>query len=447
MAPLRSLGNTASIFDDFYGRTGKDAATNPFVHSYWFATLSGNGSDDDEPYGIAVDSENSVYVTGFSESHGFGDKDALIAKFDSLGTLQWQTTLGGSAGDRGRGIAVDSSDNIYITGESSTNGLIAKYSSSGSLLWQRVLIGGTTAGYSVAVDSSDNVYICGRTTSGAGAPLFIAKYDSSGTLQGQRFLGVNTATNGYGVAIDGSDNVYVFGDTDGDGAGDLDMLIAKYNSSLSIQWQRTLGDSVKEEGYGCDVDSSGNVYVSGFTQTDSNTTTAILAKYNTSGDIQWQRSLSTTNKYAIGYAIAVDDTGNNVYVGGVTNKLDSGNSYDVLIAKYNSSGTLQWQRTFGTNSSERLEGIFVKDNVVYACARTGIPAKYLIIKIPADGSLTGTYDGGNYVYQSSSLTSATSGLTNDESTLTDGAGGFTSDSNTNCTNQASTFSSSSDPIE
>ena len=447
MAPLRSLGNIASVFDDFYSRTGIDAATNPFVHSYWFSTLSGNGSDDDEPYGIAVDSEHSVYVTGWSESHGSGGRDAVIAKYDLFGVLQWQRTLGGASSDEGRGIAVDSSDNVYITGVTDNAGLIAKYNKSGSIQWQRSLTGGTTTGYSVAVDSSDNVYVCGRSTAGSGAPLFIAKYNSSGTIQGHRFLGVNTATNGYGVAIDGSDNVYVFGDTDGDGAGDLDMLIAKYNSSLSIQWQRTLGDSVKEEGYGCDVDSSGNVYVTGFTQTDSNTNTAILAKYNTSGSIQWQRSLSTTNKAALGYAIAVDDTGNNVYVGGHTNSVDSARGYDMLIAKYNSSGTLQWQRTFGSSSFERLEGIFVKDNVVYACALSGSSAgKYLIIKIPTSGSLTGTYDGGNYVYEASSLTSATSGLTDAASTLTDAAGTLT-DAAISLTDQTSTFSSSSDPIE
>ena len=427
---------------------GVGSKLNIDAEDYWFATLSGNGSDDDEPYAITVDSQKNVYVTGFSESHGFGDKDALIAKFDSSGTLQWQRTLGGSGDDRGRGIAIDSSDNIYITGQNANDGLIAKYNSSGAIQWQRSLTGGTTAGYSVAVDSSDNVYVCGRTTSGAGAPLFIAKYNSSGTVQGHRFLGVSSATNGYGVAIDGSDNVYVFGDTDGDGAGDLDMVIAKYNSSLSIQWQRTLGDSVKEEGYGCDVDSSGNVYITGQQSTSGTTTSAIVAKYNTSGSIQWQRSLSTTNKAALGYAIAVDDTGNNVYVGGHTNTVDSARGYDMFIAKYNSSGTLQWQRTFGTSSFERLEGIFVKDNAVYACTLSGSSAgKYLITKIPTSGSLTGTYNvtSGTYVYEASSLTSATSSLTDAESTLTDAAGNLT-DAATSLTDQTSTFTSASDPL-
>ena len=454
MAPLRSLGNIASIFDDFYGRTGIDAAINPLVHDYWFSTLSGNGSDDDEPYGIAVDSEHSVYVTGWSESHGFGGRDAVIAKFDLLGTLQWQRTLGGSGSDEGRGIAVDSSDNVYITGVTANAGLIAKYDKSGSIQWQRSLTGGTTTGYSVAVDSSDNVYVCGRSTAGSGAPLFIAKYNSSGTIQGHRFLGNVSSTHGYSVDVDSSDNVYVFGDTDEAGAGDFDMVIAKYNSSLQIQWVRTLGDTVKEEGYGCAVDNAGNVYVTGQQNTSGTMTSAIVAKYDTSGSIQWQLRLSNPNKAALGYAIAVDNAGS-VYVGGHTNNVDSARGYDMFIVKLAASnGAITWQRTFGSSSFERLEDIFVKDNCVYACTLSGSSAgKYLITKLPADGSLTGTYSvtGGTYVYEASSLIEAYTSLTDtaqDSSTapLLD-AGSSLTHATISLTDQTSTFSSSSDPIE
>tara|TARA_Y100000004_G_scaffold153380_1_gene177048 strand:- start:3086 stop:4432 length:1347 start_codon:yes stop_codon:yes gene_type:complete len=448
MAPLRSLGNTASIFDDFYGRTGKDAATNPFVHSYWFSLLSGNGSDDDEPYGIAVDSDNSVYVTGWAESHGFGGRDASIAKYDLFGVLQWQRTLGGSAADEGRGIAVDSSDNIYITGVTDNAGLIAKYNTSGVIQWQRKL-GGSAQGYGIAIDSSDNVYICGSAGSNG---ILIAKYDSSGTIQGHRFLSGSGGGSdyGYGIAIDSSDNVYISGQTNNIGAGDYDLVIAKYNSSLQIQWQRILGDSVKEEStkHGIAVDSSGNVYVTGYSATSGNTTSLIVAKYNTSGSIQWQISLSTTNKAALGNSIEVDNSGN-VYVGGSTNNTSSGQGYDILIAKLaTSNGALIWQRTFGESSSEGAEDIFVKDNVVYACSLTGATRKHLITKLPANGSLTGTYNvtGGTFVYAASSLTHATSSFTDAESTLTDAAGNLT-DAATSLVDQTSTFSSSTDPIE
>ena len=127
----------------------------------------------------------------------------------------------------------------------------------------------------------------------------------------------------------------------------------------------------------------------------------------------------------------------------------------MFIAKLAASnGAITWQRTFGTSSFERLEDIFVKDNCVYACALSGSSAgKYLITKLPADGSLTGTYNvtGGTYVYEESSLTHATSSLTDtvqDSSTapLLD-AGSSLTHATISLTDQTSTFSSSSDPIE
>ena len=448
MAPLRSLGNTASIFDDFYGRTGIDAAINPLVHDYWFSLLSGNGSDDDEPYGIAVDSEHSVYVTGWAESHGFGGRDASIAKYDLFGVLQWQRTLGGASSEEGRGIAVDSSDNVYITGQSVGNCIIAKYDKSGSIQWQRIL-GGSAQGYGIAIDSLDNVYICGNAASNG---ILIAKYDSSGTILGHRFLSGSGGGSdyGYGIAIDSSDNIYISGQTNNIGAGNYDLVIAKYNSGLQIQWQRTLGSTNTEEStkHGIAADNAGNVYVTGYSQDSGNTTSLIVAKYNTSGSIQWQISLSTTNKWAGGNSIEVDNSGN-VYVGGSTNSTSSGQGYDILIAKLaTSNGALIWQRTFGGSSTEGAEDIFVKDNVVYACSLTGATRKHLITKLPANGSLTGTYNvtGGTFVYAASSLTHATSSFTDAESTLTDAASNLT-DAATSLTDQTSTFSSSTDPIE
>ena len=246
--------------------------------------------------------------------------------------------------------------------------------------------------------------------------------------------------------------VYISGQTNSIGSGDYDLVIAKYNSDLQIQWQRTLGSANKEEStkHGIAADSAGNVYVTGYSQDSGNTTSLIVAKYDTSGSIQWQISLSTTNKWASGNSIEVDNSGN-VYVGGSTNSTSSGQGYDILIAKLaTSNGDLTWQRTFGEGSSEGAEDIFVKDNVVYACSLTGATRKHLITKLPANGSLTGTYNaaaGGTFVYAASSLTHATSSLTDAESTLTDGVGNKTSTDNTNCTDQASAFTSSTDPIE
>jgi len=337
--------------------------------AYWIATLT--PINDAASMGIAVDADGNAYAAGFADT---GTNEVILAKYNTSGTIQWQRSLGDSGADFGAGIAVDSSGNAYVVGYTNSSGgeggndvLIAKYDTSGTIQWQRSL-GGLLAdeGYGIAVDSSGNVYITGFTASqGAGGDdVLIAKYDTSGTIQWQRSLGRTSGEIGYGIAVDSSGNVYVAGSTASQGAGGDDVLIAKYNTSGTIQWQRSLGGTGNEVGYGIAVDSNGNVYVTGYTASQgAGGNDVLIAKYSTSGAIQWQRSLGGLND-DIGRCIAVDPSGN-VYVGGGTN-------FALLVAK-----------------------------------------------LPANGGLTGTY--GSLVYAATTLTAATRSLTSATRTLTDAA--------------------------
>ena len=139
-----------------------------------------------------------------------------------------------------KGIGIDSSSNLYITGYSNTSDaagnydlVLAKYNSSGTFQWDKIL-GGTNQefGRSVAVDSADNVYVVGETNSdGAGNyDALVAKYNSSGVLQWDKTLGTSSADRATGVALDSNDNVLVSGYTSGDGAGGQDAFVFKVRS-------------------------------------------------------------------------------------------------------------------------------------------------------------------------------------------------------------------------
>ena len=408
---------------------GAGGAGGAAAEEYWIALLGGTGVEIFE--GVTVDGAGDIICVGRTSSDGAGSYDGLIAKYNSSGTLQWDRTLGGTGYEAFFDVAVDGSDNIICVGQTTSDGagsadaLIAKYNSSGTLQWDRTL-GGTGAElfWGVRVDGSDNIICAGRINSdGAGSDDgFIAKYNSSGTLQWDRTLGGTNYEYFYGVTVDSSDNYICAGTTTSDGAGGSDGFIAKYNSSGTLQWDRTLGGSGLDNFWVVAVDSADNIICVGQTRSDgAGAVDCLIAKYNSSGTLQWDRTLGGTGSEAF-YGIAVDSS-DNIICAGYTNS-DGAGGGDGLIAKYNSSGTLQWDRTLGGTSGDEFLGATVdgSDNIIcvgYTQSDGAGSLDAMTFRIISDGTLTGTY--GAFVYEDAVLTDAEAVLTDAEAVLTDAA--------------------------
>ena len=382
--------------------------------TYWLATYYANNSAG----GITVDSAGTAYVVG--QKTAGSAVDGVLARVTKKGVQIWQRqyAIGSSFTATFDDVAVNStSGNIYVIGDtnhpsSNTDILIVKYNSSGTIQWQRTLNGASTneTPYRIALDSSENVYITGRTPTDL---LLVAKYNSSGTIQWQRTLsgGSRAGNDTGGVAVDSSNNVYILGAASSGGG----FVIAKYDTSGTIQWQRILGSGLTATAHGLAVDSSANVYICG------NYNNAIqIAKYDSSGTIQWQRNLGTS---VGGRSIAVDAS-SNVYVAGASGSATPG-SY---IAKYNTSGTIQWQRSLTNVPSFTGIAVNSSGDSVYVSGITSPSGtRIFFAKFPGDGSDTGTYtlNTYSYTYAVSSLTDAATSLTDAAGSLTDAAGSLT----------------------
>lgn len=200
----------------------------------------------------------------------------------------------------------------------------------------------------ITTDSSGNFYVVGNPVDLSGnAYIIIAKYNSTGVLQWQRSL---TQFYGYGrgVAVDSSGNVYVTGWYNDNTYNYI--ITAKYNSSGSLQWQRRVRQNGGANGYGIVVDSSNNIVVVGKAN-DGTNDYVITIKYDSTGALQWKRKLqqNDSNGYAIG-----TDTSNNIYVTGYCN---NGTNNYIIIAKYDSTGAIQWQRNLKHTSNAIGYGI------------------------------------------------------------------------------------------
>ena len=428
---------------------GTVSAVGESTENYWFSMLS-QGSYD-SARGGAVDSSGNLYVCGQSDSSGF------VVKYNSSGTVQWKRSFSSSSTDYAKGLVLDSSGNVYITGYSNSGGqggvetYIIKYNNSGTVQWSRYFgINGEDTGNAIAIDSSDNIYIVGTNIiSGTGTrEMSLAKFNSSGTLAWEREL-TSTGNNTYGVslAVDSSDNPVITGYTNALGQGGTDIIIAKYNSSGTIQWQKSFGGSNNEEAKGMAIDSSDNIYVGGFTQSEgAGAQDALVAKFNSSGDLQWQRILGAYDTDSWG--VSVDDDGN-VYGLGHSSREPSNTGLvnQFIMAKYNSSGDLQWQRHFGGTAGEYVFGRTASgDGDLYLFGSTGTSVSNgvedaITLKVPGDGTLTGTH--GSFTYGTSTWTPATSNLTAATSTLTEQAGArISSDASSSFTFSSSTISDS-----
>ncbi len=174
-----------------------------------------------------------MYVTGYTEGAldgqtNAGGFDLIIAKYDSSGVKQWTRQLGTLENDFGEGITLDNKENVYVTGstkgsfESYTNVyghdlILTKYNSSGVRQWTKQLdIPGFDVPYksSIAIDSSDNIYLSGLMIVGDWHHV-VVKYSGDGVRQWTQQLHVSDSDEVLDIATDSIGNVYVTGYTEG----------------------------------------------------------------------------------------------------------------------------------------------------------------------------------------------------------------------------------------
>jgi beta-propeller repeat-containing protein len=354
-------GASSSSIQPNYGGGFSDgfvAKINAAGTALLYSTYLG-GSFDDFANGIAVDSSRNAYVTGYTSStnfpgassssiqpnYGGGFSNGFVAKINAAGTaLLYSTYLGGSSRDQGNGIAVDSSGNAYVTGQTySTNfpgasssmiqpsgggnfnsdAFVAEINAAGTTLVYSTYLGGSDydVGNGIAVDSGGNAYVTGVTLSSdfpttrgtfqATAPTksdafcgtafvsrdaFVTKLNTGGSaLAYSTYLGGDRCDEGYGIAVDSAGNAYVTGFTNSHSFPTTMNAIQSMNRGVfgnafvttlnprgtaPLVFSTYLGGTISDQGSGIAVDSLGSAYVTGYASSTDFPTT--MGVYQTS---------------------------------------------------------------------------------------------------------------------------------------------------------------------
>ncbi|MFH1725517.1 MAG: Ig-like domain-containing protein [Elusimicrobiota bacterium] len=315
----------------------------------WVARYNGPGNRDDEAAAMALDAAESVYVTGSSRESDNLDDYATV-KYDTNGNQLWVARYEGtpSGSDQAQALAIDDSGNVYVTGRSrgtdaGDDYATIKYDANGNQLWVARYDGPAGAddyAKGIAVDGSGNVCVTGVSPgNGSNRDYATVKYDAGGNqLWAARYNGPgsipgNSIDEATGIAVDGLGNVYVTGDSYSTGAN-YDYTTLKYDPDGNELWMARYNGPADFSDYAAAiaVDDSGSVYVTGHSWGGGTADDCVTVKYDPGGNEAWvARYNGAASGYDWGRAVFVDGPGN-VYVTGQS--AGTGTQDDYATVKY-----------------------------------------------------------------------------------------------------------------
>ncbi|MDD1447496.1 FG-GAP-like repeat-containing protein, partial [Dolichospermum sp. ST_sed8] len=315
----------------------------------WSKQIGGSGLD--YVNSLTTDSLGNVYVSGYFNGtiniygeqliSGYGSSEAFIAKFDSQGNRVWAKQIGSSDFSSINSVTTDSLGNIYVSGSFDqtayidgqqltsgpygSDGFIAKFDSQGNRVWIKQ-IGSyySDSVDSITTDSLGNVYASGdfngtinidgqELTGYSVSNVFIAKLDNQGNRVWAKQIGGSIFDSVNSLTTDSLGNIYVSGyfyetiNIDGielTSNGSSDGFIAKFDSQGNRVWIKQIGGLNSDYVYGTSIDSSGNIYASGYFYTEDGAFDGTIKKIDQTPEKQQKEKFiigdSSKNFYSYG---------------------------------------------------------------------------------------------------------------------------------------------------
>lgn len=369
---LITVGNTqvagqgANILLTKYTSTGGIA---------WSVNYNTGGTKNDYGTNLTRDGSGNIYVCGMTDNNGVVNSDIVVLKYNSSGTLLWDTTYDSpyNKNDIATSILIDNSGNMYIAGssEGSTTQfdfIALSYDNSGAYQWVSRYDYANLQDYGGGMtlsSTSGYLYVTGASASSPNNwDYTTVQYNLSGT---QISVSRNNVAGAgydqpYAYAKDLEGNIYITGKGSSDGI-DYDMKTIKVKPNNTISWNVTDDSNNKnDQANAIDVNESTNdIIVAGYSTKSNNVKEALIIRYDSSGSKQWEFRRSSDNPNEDAEAKAVDVLSNgSIYV--CTQITGANNTKDITLTKISSTGSVVWERRMEKLVDEIPTGLKVDYN-------------------------------------------------------------------------------------
>ncbi|MEE9379484.1 MAG: SBBP repeat-containing protein [Candidatus Lokiarchaeia archaeon] len=349
--------------------------TNPFLSSLsdsivpdWNFTWGGSSGE-----GCSVltnDSQGNIFALGNTQSYGAGGSDICIIKLNKSGNLEWNITWGNPDSDLGNDIIINNNSDIYVVGYNYTSTMdtaqlcLIKFNASGNQEWN-VTYGGMDfdRGNGISIDSSENIYIVGTTKSFGASDnnIWLLKYNKTGHLQWNTTMDFGNNDRGRDIFIDSDSYIYLTGSARNQTTSKDDIFLMKLDLGGNRLWNKTWGGTFQTYDPSFDRDSSNNIYISGVKSGDS--MDLLLLKYGSSGNLLWNTTWGGDGEEWI-YDVLVDRN-DHVWITGSTFSFGV-SSKEAFIIKFDYAGNILWNTTWGYDANDigRALNMDVSNNIL-----------------------------------------------------------------------------------
>jgi hypothetical protein len=401
----------------------------------WQKTYGGTGHE--YIHKTIPTSDGGYAFVGYSESSdgdvtgNHGMEDLWVAKITSAGTVTWSFSYGGTQNDEGFDIAQAANGSYYVVGwtDSNDGNVSGNHSTASSDLWvlhlrtdgtifKQKCFGGTSddEGVALALTPDGKIYFGGTTYSNDGdvsgnhgtyTDMWVLKTDTALNISGQKCIGGSDYEEGIDLKFTADNGCIVAGrssSADGDAIGyhgGSDVIVAKLNSSLSIEWAKCFGGTETEEGNSVVQLTDESYAVLGYTSTHNNGDVTghhgaqgsddfWLLKLTSSGTLSWAKCYGGSGDDQANGLVAASDGG--FAMCGLTNSADGDVSGfhsamfepDIWIAKTDAAGTFQWQRCCGGTGQDESFRLFEEGSGIYVITGFTYSTDYDVISNHGD---------------------------------------------------------------